>query len=61
MVDTIRQNKTIRVIRLDGGRTLTKMPIPCLPTIEKENRDPKVYWHEETQAYVMVREFRMRR
>lgn len=39
---------------LDGGRTLTKMPIPCLPTIEKENRDPKVYWHEETQAYVMA-------
>lgn len=39
---------------LDGGKTLVKMENPCLPTIEKENRDPKVYWHEETQAYVMA-------
>ena len=39
---------------LDGGKTLVKMETPCLPTIEKENRDPKVYWHEETQAYVMA-------
>ena len=39
---------------LDGGKTLVKMPEPCLPTIEKENRDPKIYWHEETQAYIMA-------
>lgn len=39
---------------LDGGKTLVKMETPCLPTIEKENRDPKVYWHEETRAYIMV-------
>ncbi len=39
---------------LDGGKTLVKMDNPCLSTIEKENRDPKVYWHEETKAYVMV-------
>lgn len=39
---------------LDGGRTLVKMENPCLPTIEKENRDPKIYWHEETQAYIMA-------
>ncbi len=39
---------------LDGGKTLVKMDNPCLSTIEKENRDPKVYWHEETQAYVMA-------
>lgn len=39
---------------LDGGRTLVKMPDPCLPTVKKENRDPKVYWHEETKAYIMA-------
>lgn len=39
---------------LDGGRTLCKMEEPCLPTVCRENRDPKVYWHEETQAYVMA-------
>lgn len=39
---------------LDGGKTLIKMESPCLHTIEKENRDPKIYWHEETRAYVMA-------
>lgn len=39
---------------LDGGRTLCKMEEPCVPTVCRENRDPKVYWHEESQAYVMV-------
>ncbi len=39
---------------LDGGRTLSKMEKPCLPTVCRENRDPKVYWHEESQAYVMA-------
>lgn len=39
---------------LDGGRTLVKKKEPCLGTIAEENRDPKVYWHEESQAYVMA-------
>lgn len=39
---------------LDGGRTLIKKKEPCLGTIAEENRDPKVYWHEESQAYVMA-------
>lgn len=39
---------------LDGGRTLSKVEAPCLATVCRENRDPKVYWHEESQAYVMV-------
>lgn len=39
---------------LDGGSTLTKMGKPCLPTVYQENRDPKVYWHEDSQAYVMA-------
>lgn len=38
---------------LDQGRTLIKTERGKLPTIEKENRDPKVFWHEETQAYIM--------
>lgn len=38
----------------DGGRTLTKLSEPCLGTVCRENRDPKVFWHEESRAYVMV-------
>ncbi len=38
---------------LDGGSTLVKMKEPCLPTLAKENRDPKVFWHEASKAYVM--------
>ncbi len=39
---------------LDGGKTLVKKKEPCLPMLCEENRDPKVYWHEETGAYVMA-------
>lgn len=39
---------------LDGGRTLVKTDRGALPTVEGENRDPKVFWHEESQAYIMV-------
>ena len=39
---------------LDGGRTLYKIKPPCLPTVCKENRDPKVYWHKESNAYIMA-------
>ena len=38
----------------DMGETLTKLPEPCIDTIYRDNRDPKVFWHEETQAYIMV-------
>lgn len=38
----------------DHGKTLTKLPKACLDTVCKENRDPKVFWHEETGAYIMV-------
>lgn len=38
----------------DGGKTLTKLPGSCLPTVCPENRDPKVFWHEESGAYIMV-------
>lgn len=39
---------------LDGGSTLVKIEEPCLSTVYRENRDPKVYWHQESQAYVMA-------
>lgn len=39
---------------LDGGKTLHKLAKPYIDTICKENRDPKVFWHEETGAYICV-------
>lgn len=38
---------------LDGGYTLKKTELGKLDTIKKENRDPKVFWHEESGAYIM--------
>lgn len=39
---------------VDGGETLSKRETPYVDTICKENRDPKVYWHEESNAYIMA-------
>ncbi|MDO4942982.1 MAG: glycoside hydrolase family 32 protein [Lachnospiraceae bacterium] len=39
---------------LDNGRTLVKIEEPCIPELCPENRDPKIFWHEPTQAYIMV-------
>lgn len=39
---------------LDGGRTLIKTDAGVVDSISWENRDPKVFWHEESQAYIMV-------
>ena len=39
---------------LDGGKTLEKVPDPCIGALCKDSRDPKVLWHEETGAYIMV-------
>lgn len=38
---------------LDDGKTLIKTEKGMLDTICQENRDPKVFWHEESQAYIM--------
>lgn len=39
----------------DGGKTFAKFSgNPVLPHIAGENRDPKVFWHEPTQRWVMV-------
>ncbi len=39
---------------LDGGKSLMKYENFSLPCIEGGNRDPKIFWHEESQAYIMV-------
>ncbi len=38
----------------DNGFTLTKVPYEVVGHIAKETRDPKVFWHEDTGAYIMV-------
>lgn len=37
----------------DHGKTLHKLGKEIVPFMVKENRDPKVYWHEESQGYIM--------
>lgn len=39
---------------LDGGRTLLKLPKETVGVIEKDTRDPRVFWHEESKAYIML-------
>lgn len=36
------------------GRNFQKPPRPIVPQINKDNRDPKVVWHEPTGKWVMV-------
>lgn len=38
----------------DGGMSIIKTGVTAVPHIAGENRDPKVYWHEESQGYYMV-------
>lgn len=38
----------------DQGRTLHKSDKLCMPHVCGENRDPKVFWHEESRAWIMV-------
>jgi len=41
-------------VSCDGGEILKPLEIGVLPTIEDYNRDPNVFWHEESKGYVMV-------
>ena len=41
-------------VSTDGGQTLVKLDRGVVPPVGEESRDPKVFWHEESQAYVMV-------
>lgn len=38
----------------DGGKTLTKLEVPYVGKIGKDSRDPKIFWHEESKAYIMA-------
>ena len=38
----------------DKGKTLNRIKEPVLPMFSRENRDPKIFWHEESNAYIMV-------
>lgn len=38
----------------DEGYHLEKKDMVVLPTIATQNRDPKVFWHEKSKAYVML-------
>lgn len=38
----------------DGGNTYVKSGEPILESLAMENRDPKVFWHEESGAYILV-------
>lgn len=39
---------------VDGGKKLLKIQTPCIDVIERDSRDPKVFWHEDTKAYIMT-------
>ena len=41
-------------VSTDGGRTLEKTGKVLLDSPAWENRDPKVFWHEESSAYILV-------
>ncbi|MCD7820295.1 MAG: glycoside hydrolase family 32 protein [Lachnospiraceae bacterium] len=41
-------------VSTDGGRTLKKLPGEAVGVIEKDSRDPQVFWHEASGAYVMA-------
>ena len=38
----------------DGGDTLIKKEGTLLESVSGANRDPKVFWHEESRAYILV-------
>ena len=39
---------------LDEGQTFIKLPKPALDVLREDSRDPKIFWHEDTKAYIMV-------
>ncbi|MCD7764591.1 MAG: glycoside hydrolase family 32 protein [Lachnospiraceae bacterium] len=41
-------------VSTDGGRTLNRLPKEALGVIRPESRDPQVFWHEASGAYVMA-------
>ena len=38
----------------DGGMTLKRYPKEAIGVLERDSRDPKIFWHPETDSYIMV-------
>ena len=53
--DASRAHFTIRMAKsYDGGNTLVKTGTKILDEVAPDNRDPKVFYHEESRAYILV-------
>lgn len=48
------KNFTQKVVWSEDGRKFSDIKEPIIPYIVDENRDPKVYWMDETKEYYMV-------
>ncbi len=53
-VDVGNQHTQRLAISTDGGETLQCIDGAILPHITGENRDPKIFYHKESAAYIMV-------
>ena len=48
------ENLNQRIAYSTDGKYLISWKETTVKHISGENRDPKVYWHEESKAYIMV-------
>lgn len=53
-IDTGGQHTQRLAVSTDGGETLRRTDHTILPHIAGTNRDPKVFYHRESGAYIMV-------
>lgn len=53
-VDAGNQHTQRLAISTDGGETLQRIDGTILPHIVGQNRDPKIFYHKESNAYIMV-------
>lgn len=53
-IDAGNQHTQRLAISTDGGETLRKIDRTILPHIAGGNRDPKIFYHEKSAAYIMV-------
>lgn len=53
-IDAGNQHTQRLAISTDGGETLQRIDGTMIPHIKGGNRDPKVFYHKESAAYIMV-------
>lgn len=53
-IDAGNQHTQRLAVSTDGGETLQRIDGAILPHIAGENRDPKIFYHRESGAYIMV-------